>query len=527
MSLGNSIAVCVLLLALAASCGSCFGQGDAASTDQPSGGSATATPQEIPIELLRKLDLGYSLYGYYGEIKADLSPDQIQAMKKVSDSHRKGDDPVHQVSGVLSNSRLRNRRFAVAIEQIKREREAELLKQWLTIVTPEQQASIRRRNRQAILAATRPPYIPSVLEHHSSIDSSMTNHDLLSVLEQPSIQDLLELSDSQWQVVEEQQSLADIDAVVTIRHVVELFAQIQPEYPSSDMKPVYQTQERLLAETQKILTPEQWVKYEKQVRDPQRIKFLVKYMGYEMARDIIRLHGYSGYSTTPTDPGKFTVEVTMHNAFDDEWVVEVLKLTDEQQQKIAKLLKDFTPEIIALITLSHEEYQRLVKQREVKRTEILNEPLRTHNAKFNAPIMALLTEQQTARLQKESFRQLGIRSLGNPDVIRELGITETQSAAIASALQKPGPKFSDMKPPAAGEDSTKRFERFRQQSDEHSRLTFEHLNAVERQVIALLSDRQRQQFQELTGYKFRPPVEAAGAANPTTRAASEGGEIKR
>ena len=158
--------------------------------------------EEIPFSVLQQIVSGFSIDG---EIKTDLSKEQIAAMKKALQSHYASSSELNQLSSSMFGSWPQNRRFKEAFATLKSEQEAELQKEWLSIITPEQQASIRRKNRKVMLQASlqRQPSAQALLYGDESLDALLTNNDLLSVIERPAIQDILELTDEQFEKTEE------------------------------------------------------------------------------------------------------------------------------------------------------------------------------------------------------------------------------------------------------------------------------------------------------------------------------------
>jgi hypothetical protein len=93
-------------------------------------------------------------------------------MRKAQAAQNPVEMRISQLSGMLSQSPHRNRRFRVAIEQMRAEKENQLRAEWMKIITPEQQKTLRRRNRQAILQASLDSQRGdrSLLDHQESID---------------------------------------------------------------------------------------------------------------------------------------------------------------------------------------------------------------------------------------------------------------------------------------------------------------------------------------------------------------------
>ncbi len=157
--------------------------------------------EEIPFSVLQQIVSGFRIDG---EIKTDLSKEQIEAMKKAQQSQYSSSGDLNKLSSLMFASSGKNRRFNEALATLKAENETELHREWLSLITPEQQASIRRKNRQAMLQASlqRQPSVQALLSGDESLDVLMTNNDFLSVIERPAVQDILELTDEQVKAIE-------------------------------------------------------------------------------------------------------------------------------------------------------------------------------------------------------------------------------------------------------------------------------------------------------------------------------------
>ncbi len=223
------------------------------------------TPEDIPFRMLHQIASGLT----YGQLKEDISIAQKEAMKKVQAAQNPVEMNIAQLSGMLSQSSLRNRRFRVAIEQMRAEKENQLRAEWMKIITPEQQKMLRRRNRQAILQASLENQRGdrSLLDHQESIDQLMTNEDLLSVIERPAIQDLLEITDEQFTQVEDLRRAAQADAMTVLLKASEL---AKPSTESA-AAPVPQSDAwgQLNERTMRVLNAEQTAAY-RELRFPVR-----------------------------------------------------------------------------------------------------------------------------------------------------------------------------------------------------------------------------------------------------------------
>ena len=484
----------------------CWAQNDSKSQEPKSGDAVNSS--EIPIEVLKKIVLGYSVIPM--EIKSDLTAEQIQLMKQDWEAASRKTSLLQQTKSALYSSPRRSRRLDEATRQLQLEFDGEVLKQWGDRLSPQQLANIRRRNRQAMQIAKREAQKWVEPDYSVPLDRLLSNDDLLSALERPVIQDLLEMSDEQVLAVEAQQKSAESAAIETIRMSMTLFEQPEPPFLPIEVQKASEMSERLLKETRKILTEEQWNQYESERKDPQRAAKLVKELGFQRARPLLETHGAVERIESKTQNGKTTIEVTLSNAFDDEQTIATLKLTAEQQEQIADLLEKSKPTLIAPVLKAHEARTKFLQDRADK----LNDILRVHSDSVNVDLAGLLTEKQLEVLQKERFKGTGTQSLLNPIVIHKLGLSESQSQAIQAALNLPGPKPPEMKPFQPGPDGFQSSAEFHEANRKYSQQYGEHRKKIDSLIYEVLDEKQRQQFAEMTGYLLRAVPNPNGSAPP-------------
>jgi hypothetical protein len=464
-------------------------------------------PQQIPFRMLQELAYGRDAQEQF---RSKIPPKQIEAMKKAQADRSQRDNEIGGLSGKLGMSPFRNRRLRLALEHIKNENQSELHAEWLKIITPEQQAAFRSRNRHAILRASLDSQRPdqSLLNSQESIDQLLTNEDYLSIVEQPWIQDLLEITDEQFAKIEELQKLAQPEAIDTIEQLWELIrtqqaaarAEAKPQPAQSDSRK--QLQER----TMKVLSQEQTEKYKKFLSDPNRVHNLAINSSSTDPRERFLStlpHGAAQSSRTDVKDGQSRMTIVLHNVFERPELIKELTLSDTQQKEIAAILGELSPQI----TAEMEAEQMAYREREAKQREAYDLLFKAHIAKFSAPALAILTESQTATLEKERFRGLGLAALQNPQLKAALKLNEEQSRSITEIQSRRGPQYemSAMQPmttPVSPEEFQKRSQEFQKRSEEYGVKAREFMDRQSEDIAAVLSDDQRITFTQMTGYKF-------------------------
>lgn len=455
--------------------------------------SETPTPglqssEDIPFRMLHQIASGLT----YGQLKEDISIAQKDAMKKAQAEQTPAEMSIAQLSRMLSQSSLRNRRFRVAIEQMRAEKENQLHAEWMKIITPEQQRTLRRRNRHAILQASLESQRGdrSLLDHQESIDQLMINEDLLSVVERPAIQDLLEITDEQFSQVEDLRREAEADAMTVLLNASE-FAKQSTE---SAAGPSHQSDARgqLNERTMRVLNAQQTAAY-RELGSPVSQR---KRLSREARLSLMRQHGETLDIRTEVKDGQVTTTVVLHDAFEHPELVKELKLSDAQQKEISKILDELRPEIVAEIESSRKAYH----DRESKKRAAFDELLNAHNRQFHTKAVGLLTTAQSSTLGKERFRGLGLPALQKPEIKAALNLTEEQSKAIADIQTRPAPQVEiptvqEMTPPVSQEE-------FHKRALESGQKIREFMDRQSKDIGAVLSDEQRITFTGMTGHQF-------------------------
>ena len=458
----------------------------------------TPSKEEIPFSVLQQIVSGFQ---FNGEIKTDLSREQIDAMKKAQHSHYASSRELNQLSSLMFGSWPQNRRFKEAFATLKAEKEAELQKEWLSIITPEQQATIRRKNRKVMLQASLQSQqsAQALLYGDESLETLMTNNDLLSAIERPAVQDILELTDEQFERIEELRTAAEADAVTTLREALTFLKQ-KGTAPAAVPTPS-PAWNKLHAETFKILTPEQVAEYNTLMSNPAKMQELLGNGGVQDPQSMFRAmtpHGVpilvESYIVVGS-PAK--VKAEFNNAFASTAIATALKLTEEQQEKIAELLENSRDGLLAEMAANTEAQT----QQQSERLNELSRFLKTHNEKFHAQAVSLMTASQMEKLEKERLKCLGIWALRKPEVRSALELADEQVQAIEAVLSRPAP-LMEVKFPRPGGDFQKESEEFHKSAREQGELIQEHFKKQCQDIKDLLSETQRSRFTEMTGHQF-------------------------
>lgn len=454
--------------------------------------------EEIPFSVLQQIVSGFRING---EIKTDLSKEQIEAMQKAQHSHFASSSDLNQLSSTMFVSWPQNRRFKEAFAILKKEKEAELHKEWLSIITPEQQATIRRKNRKMMLQASLQSQqsAEALLYGDESVEALMTNNDLLSVIERPAIQDILELTDEQLEKIEELRIAAEADAVSTLREAATFLKQ-KGSAPAAIPSPS-PAWEKLNAETLEILTPQQIAEYKALLSNPARMQELLGNGGVQDPQSMFRAmmpHGMPiRVESSTVVGGKAKVTAEFNNAFASTVMAAALKLTEAQQEKIAELLENSRDGLLAEMAARTEAYN----QQQSERTNEFARFLKTHNEKFHAQAVALMTASQMERLEKERLKGIGFWAFKNPEVRSALELTDEQVQSIEAILSRPAP-LMEVKFPSPGGDFQKESEEFHKRARANSELMQEHFKKQSQDIKDVLSESQRSKFTEMTGQQF-------------------------
>lgn len=460
--------------------------------------SGTSEADDIPLSVLQQIVSGIN---YDGQIKSDLSQSQIDAMKKVQSAHSQKSLRMNQLSSFLSSSQWNNPRLSRAIGILKAESEAELKKEWLCHITAEQRKSIRRRNRAAIVRAVSTQQMSgqaSTMFHDKPLDVLMTNNDMMSVIERPAIQDRVELSEEQFERLEQLTSEAEADALTTLRQMLK--SPPADEWKDDRFESPGVAFQKLNTETLEVLSKEQVAEFQRLKMDFAASQKLLAESGEtdpQAALKMMMPHGMPTRTSISFKDGKAVCDAEFNNAFTPAVMIKALKLTEEQQTKIADLLKNSREDLLSEMAVRTEAWNKWQEDQKAK----MSQPLQAHKEKFHVQAVSLLTPSQIELLEKERLRGLGLLALKKPHVCQALELTEEQQRAIEEIAGRV-PRLLEIHGPTPGGDFQKESEAFFKRSRENSELMQQHSRKQNDDLQKVLSKSQQERFTEMTGFIF-------------------------
>ena len=197
----------------------------------------------------------------------------------------------------------------------------------------------------------------ALLNDTVSLDQLMAKNDLLSVVERPGVQDLLDLSDDQLNRIEELQIAAEADAVAAIRRTAEAVrdSKNSPQ-PASEPSPALA---ELHSRTMEILSPVQVAQFTKLTTSPARMQKLMQNPDAVVSGEIFRAmqpHGVPTSLSTTVVNGKANAAAELNNAFIAPDIQQALQLTEEQHKKIAEVLEKHREVVVAEMAARAQAY---------------------------------------------------------------------------------------------------------------------------------------------------------------------------
>lgn len=169
-----------------------------------------------------------------------------------------------------------------------------------------------------------------------------------------------------------------------------------------------------------------------------------------------------------------------------EPVQQELKLSDEQKQK-------FDEEIEVRIQDAMQFFQKLEGTKPEDREKEMGEYRRSVDAKLGPFVKMNLNDDQWKRLRQIQLQAEGAFALGNPELAKEVNLTDAQRMRFMSIVQEFQKKLEPViKEGQAGGNP----EEIRPKA---MKLRKEHENKVE----AMLTDAQKKQWTEMLGKPFR------------------------
>jgi len=326
----------------------------------------------------------------------------------------------------------------------------------------------------------------------------MTKNDLLSVVERPAVQDLLDLSNEQLQQIDELTVAAEVDAVAAIHMTAEAIrdSKNSPQ-PAPEPSPALK---ELHSKTMEVLSPAQVAEFTKLTTSPARMQRLMQNPDAVTSGEIFRAmqpHGVPTSFSTTVINGKANAAAELNNAFTAPDIQQALQLTEEQHKKIAEVLEKHREAVVAEMAARAEAYNNQQRRMAQEATK----SLQAHVEMFHAQALAILSPGQMETLERERLRGLGFWALQKPNVRSSLGLTEEQISAIEPILARQPPQL-DFKPPTPGGNFQKEAEAFHQRARKHGQLMGEHHQQQSKDIEKVLTETQRDRFTEMSGYRF-------------------------
>ncbi len=170
-----------------------------------------------------------------------------------------------------------------------------------------------------------------------------------------------------------------------------------------------------------------------------------------------------------------------------EKVQKELELVDDQKAKLREIgeksmarLREAFPRPEAVQELSREERQaRFAEMR--KKMEALNQETRK-------AVEEVLLPHQLERLKQISLQIRGTQALDDPEVAKELGITDEQKQKFAQIREESMNKGRELFTSGQREQMREKFEALRKETDE--------------KLLAVLTAEQKEKFEKMKGPKF-------------------------
>jgi uncharacterized membrane protein len=162
-------------------------------------------------------------------------------------------------------------------------------------------------------------------------------------------------------------------------------------------------------------------------------------------------------------------------------VQEELNLTDEQKKEVAEGLAQMRSGFG-----NPGEAQNLSQEEREKRMEEFQKAGKAFEEKLNK----ILKPEQQARLKQLNLQRQGAMALSQPELAKQLGLTEDQQKKIRGIQESGRPNFQDLSP----EERQKLMAEIRERQEK-----------VQGEVLAVLTDEQKAKYAELKGKEFTFP----------------------
>ncbi|MBV9122850.1 MAG: hypothetical protein JO112_05805 [Planctomycetes bacterium] len=169
-----------------------------------------------------------------------------------------------------------------------------------------------------------------------------------------------------------------------------------------------------------------------------------------------------------------------------EAVQKELNLTDDQVQQIQKIAAGSREK-------HRDDFQKLRDVEEADRPMKLQELRKTMNDEDAKALAGLLKPEQEKRLKQLTIQREGYRAFSDPEVQKELNLTDDQKTQIQTITTDAGKETRDLFQGggAPSQDSRKKMQEIQKQTTE--------------KVQSVLTDTQKKTWKELTGEPFEFP----------------------
>jgi Spy/CpxP family protein refolding chaperone len=195
-----------------------------------------------------------------------------------------------------------------------------------------------------------------------------------------------------------------------------------------------------------------------------------------------------------------------------EEVRKEVELLDDQWTQIQKINEDARNAAREGGGFDFRSLQDLPEAERDKKIAEFREQAEKRSRENEAKVKEVLLPHQTERLEQLALQRQGVRALANEDVQGKLEFTEDQKKKVASLQEEQMERFRSA------------FQRGQNQQGE--RPNFEELNAqrekAEADMLAVLTDGQKKQFEEMKGKPFEFPQRQFGQGGQGRRPGGDG-----
>lgn len=170
-----------------------------------------------------------------------------------------------------------------------------------------------------------------------------------------------------------------------------------------------------------------------------------------------------------------------------EKVQKELELVDDQKAKLREIGEQAMARMRELFP-RQEPGQELSREERQARSAEMAKRMAAANRETNKAIEEVLLPHQVERLKQISLQIRGAQALDDPEVARELGITDEQKQKFAQIREEAMNKGRELFGAGQAGNMRERFQRLRQETEE--------------QILAVLTADQKEKFEKMKGPKF-------------------------